>query len=235
MTPIENFCTLEGDVRGGNAAATTTANGALTTGAATAQATATGGGGVITTGPVTACASVASIYDSCSAATPGFTNLLDAQAATCLCYNAGGTWDPSQFDGPILTCANYLKTASPPDYSTYTSLENFCTDLGNVVANAGGAASTNAGGAATTAGAKSTKSQVIIGGLPATNSLDGPSPTSTTQVTVVTVIASSSSAVTKTSKAAAAGGVVGRFSQGGNVMVMGVAFGLVTFVMCFVL
>lgn len=62
--------------------------------------------------------------------------------APCLCYSSG-TWRPTGFDGPVSTCADFVKTAQPSDYALFSNLAGFCTDVGDISA---GAAPTRSGG-----------------------------------------------------------------------------------------
>ncbi|PVH86396.1 hypothetical protein DL98DRAFT_366218, partial [Cadophora sp. DSE1049] len=57
------------------------------------------------------CALVGSALSFCDSVTPGFTNLLPEQMATCLCYSSTA-WSPNGFDSPVSTCAEFVKTAS---------------------------------------------------------------------------------------------------------------------------
>jgi hypothetical protein len=77
------------------------------------------------------CVTVGSIIDSCISATPAFTDLNNEQQASCVCYS-GNTWNPNGFDVPILSCANYVQTAVPSEYSDFEGLEGFCTNYGAV-------------------------------------------------------------------------------------------------------
>ena len=54
---------------------------------------------------------------------------LSADEVYCLCYSSTA-WDPDPFDNAIATCANFVKTADPTDYSVWTSLEGFCANAG---------------------------------------------------------------------------------------------------------
>jgi len=87
--------------------------------------------------PPAACSTVADALDFCSSVSPGFLDFPPQSQAPCLCYNVTGSgatvWIPNWFDGAVLTCANYIKTADPTDYVTYEALEDYCTSIGNVL------------------------------------------------------------------------------------------------------
>ncbi|KAH7390094.1 hypothetical protein BKA64DRAFT_678360 [Cadophora sp. MPI-SDFR-AT-0126] len=87
------------------------------------------------------CAVVGSALSFCESATPGFTSLLPEQMATCLCYSSTA-WSPNGFDSPVSTCAEFVKTASPTDYSVLSGLEGFCTIVGDVIHSGGSGAAT---------------------------------------------------------------------------------------------
>ncbi|KAH8774043.1 hypothetical protein BGZ57DRAFT_735136, partial [Hyaloscypha finlandica] len=82
--------------------------------------------------------SLLSAIGLCESASPGSTDFSPASQAPCLCYSFQGTntaWAPDYFDGAVLTCANYIKTADPTDFSVYRVLEGFCTGVGNILQN----------------------------------------------------------------------------------------------------
>ncbi|KAG4431550.1 hypothetical protein IFR05_012963 [Cadophora sp. M221] len=85
------------------------------------------------------CAFVGSALSFCASVTPGFTTLLPAQMATCLCYSSTA-WSPKGFDSPVSTCAEFVKTASPTDYPVLSAFEDFCTSVGDVINSSGGGA-----------------------------------------------------------------------------------------------
>jgi len=89
------------------------------------------------------CAFVGSALSFCDSVTPGFTSLLPEQMATCLCYSSTA-WSPNGFDSPLSTCVEFVKTASPSDYPVLSSLEGFCTAVGDVI-NSGGSGPANTG------------------------------------------------------------------------------------------
>jgi hypothetical protein len=87
------------------------------------------------TSPPEAC-SLLSAIGLCEPASPGSTDFSPASQAPCLCYSFQGTntaWAPDYFDGAVLTCANYIKTADPTNYSVYHALEGFCTGVRNTL------------------------------------------------------------------------------------------------------
>jgi hypothetical protein len=88
------------------------------------------------TSPPEACSLVPSAIGFCESASPGSTDFSPASQAPCLCYSFQGTntaWAPDYFDCGVLTCANYIKTAGPTDYSVYYTLEGFCMGVGNIL------------------------------------------------------------------------------------------------------
>jgi ribosomal protein S18 len=224
IASLEGFCTKEGPVA--PTTATTTPKPVSTAApvtthtvvATTATATSAGAAGI------TACSSVDAAISSCEAATAGFISLDGSVQASCICYN-GNSWDPSQFDGQVLSCANYLSTANPTDYSDIVSLESFCTSQGNV-------RSSNAESSTTV------RSQVVVTNSPPTASIgagstSSPSTTKTSTVApvVVTVVASSSVATTSTSKSAG----VASFSHDGSMIYLGITFAFTILGLCIVL
>jgi hypothetical protein len=79
------------------------------------------------------CSLVSFALSYCISASPGFTTLVPSLQAPCLCYSST-SWDPSVFDNAVATCAEYVSTAIPSDYSVFSALEGFCTSVGNVLA-----------------------------------------------------------------------------------------------------
>jgi hypothetical protein len=100
--------------------------------------TSTAGGAMIGSA---ACASFDSIYSSCEAQTPGFTNLRDSQAASCLCYTSVNSWSPQRYDSIFGACVAYLSTYEPAAYATLTAygppVTTYCQSVGNVIATSG--------------------------------------------------------------------------------------------------
>ncbi len=83
--------------------------------ASTPTTTGGGGGGAA---DKAACTSFASVYSSCSDSIDDFTDLPDAEAASCLCYK-GGKYT-TVFDDYLSSCGVWAKTGDPVDYdSTY--------------------------------------------------------------------------------------------------------------------
>ncbi|KAH6669588.1 hypothetical protein B0J14DRAFT_599018 [Halenospora varia] len=135
---LEGFCTSVGNVRIASASASTTNKAATTSGATTAVSTPaiTSKATTATTTGLAAnsgCATISSSLGSCISATPGFTDVSVASQAGCLCYQ-GGSWAPSSFDNNVLSCASYVKTADPSDYSVIVALSGFCSAAGDVSA-----------------------------------------------------------------------------------------------------
>lgn len=227
IAALEQFCTKQGDVVGGGGATATakttpaptatSTNGASTTPKPTTAASGT----AVTTGPITACATVDAAITSCESATPGWTDLAGTQQASCICYS-GSSWAPNAFDDPVLSCANYLKTASPSDYSDVLSIENFCTKKGDVRASTG--ASTKPSG---------TGSVVVVPTNPATPSLKTSSSTTSASTTPNVVVVTATPAASTT--AAKSGGT--SFSRGleGTVVYLGVSLALAALGMCILL
>lgn len=229
IAALEQFCTKQGDVVGGGGATVTAkttsapiakSTTATATGASTTAIPTTGGatGTAVTTGPITACATVDAAISSCESATPGWTDLAGTQQASCICYS-GSSWAPNAFDDPVLSCANYLKTASPTDYSNVLSIESFCTKKGDV------RATTNASG---------TGSVVVVATNPATPSLKTSSSTTGTSTTQSVVVVTATASTASTS-AAKSGGVSSSHALEGTVVYMGVSLALAALGMCILL
>jgi hypothetical protein len=86
--------------------------------------------------PPVACTFIDEALSFCSSVSPGFLDFPPNSQAPCLCYSISGTttsWEPNVFDGAVVTCANYIKTAEPTDYATFEALEDFCTSVGDVL------------------------------------------------------------------------------------------------------
>jgi hypothetical protein len=83
-----------------------------------------------------ACTWVSETIGHCITVNKGSGDIPPASQAACLCYSSQGSrtsWVPNLFDGNVLTCANYWRTAVPAFYSGFRSLEGFCTSIGNVL------------------------------------------------------------------------------------------------------
>lgn len=78
-----------------------------------------------------ACSYVDFALSFCNSATPGFSTMDVSKQAPCLCYSST-KWSPNGFDGPVKTCADYVLTADPSIYSDFTSVEGFCSSIGDV-------------------------------------------------------------------------------------------------------
>lgn len=63
-----------------------------------------------------ACSSLISISSNCAAATPDFAQLEFSSQSSCVC-SASGTYAPSSFDNFFSTCAAWVSTADPPEYT----------------------------------------------------------------------------------------------------------------------
>lgn len=161
FSSLEGFCSKIGDVlptstlvtttsvKGTGGAATPTAP--LTTPKTTSKATFSPTAAIKNTASATdpfltntACAIVDYALSNCESATPGFATLSASQMAPCLCYS-GTKWNPTGFDSPASTCAEYIKTADPSDYSLISPLASFCTRVGDVGRSGGGGSSTVSG------------------------------------------------------------------------------------------
>jgi hypothetical protein len=79
------------------------------------------------------CATVSQLLNSCASATRGFTDSAIESQAACLCYSSSA-WLPDNFDDGVATCADYVSTAVPDDYSVISALGGFCTVVGDVLA-----------------------------------------------------------------------------------------------------
>lgn len=76
-----------------------------------------------------ACYTVSYLVSSCILASPGFTTFEPSLQASCLCYSST-FFDPSLFDGPATTCAQFLSTAAPQSLSDIAPFTGFCTSVG---------------------------------------------------------------------------------------------------------
>ncbi len=83
------------------------------------------------------CSFVSFALSFCNSVSPGFSTLPSSSQAPCLCYSST-SWSPDGFDGPVLTCANYVKTADPYYYSNIADLEGFCSSVGPLTTETGG-------------------------------------------------------------------------------------------------
>lgn len=84
----------------------------------------------VPTAAPTDCAYVSSALSYCNSLDPGISTQGPTLQAACLCYTSG-SWIPENFDGAVDTCADFLFTANPGLYSTFTGLEGFCFSVGN--------------------------------------------------------------------------------------------------------
>ncbi|CAG8977460.1 hypothetical protein HYALB_00011808 [Hymenoscyphus albidus] len=81
-----------------------------------------------------ACNYVYSAIGYCSSVSPGWISAPTKTQATCLCYSST-SWIPSVFDNSVSSCAQYVKTVDPQDYSVIANLGGFCSSAGNVRGN----------------------------------------------------------------------------------------------------
>lgn len=144
IADLEGFCSSIGDVINSDSPATVTAT---TTPAAKVTAAPSSGSVDIFTN--TACSFVGSALSYCSSVSPGFVSMDVTSQAPCLCYSSvnptSTAWVPDIFDGFVLTCAEFVSSAAPESLSIVTDLENFCTDIGNVLGDASAGATTTGG------------------------------------------------------------------------------------------
>lgn len=90
-----------------------------------------------TADPLSACSAVSTSIESCLSAGPTSTESASQAQAVCLCYSAHGgitSWVPNVFDGQILSCANYIKTGYPAEYTAFQTYEGFCSSVGDFIA-----------------------------------------------------------------------------------------------------
>lgn len=113
----------------------------------------------------------------CNSVSPGFTTYDPTSQAPCLCYSSTA-WAPNSFDGPVLTCANYVSTAAPQSLSIITPFEGFCSSVGNVLG--GAAATTTAGGRSKTGVTVATPTPTIVSEAPTAAATIVKNPNSTT-------------------------------------------------------
>lgn len=191
LNPLLGFCSSAGDILGpATASATITRSGSgtitgFTSRTRTTQASATG------LAANSDCAFVGSAIAFCESVSPGFTSMEASSQAPCLCYSSA-SWSPDGFDDPVSSCANFVKTGSPSDYQVFSNLAGFCSDVGDVSAQATGGSNTQGGG---------------LGGLPA-DVFPGASTTSTS-TRAVAATPTSTVTITPTSSAAPGAGVHG--------------------------
>lgn len=158
LAHFEGFCTFAGDVLKTPAAksASTTSVAAKSTPSSTASVTTA----PPTTSPPTTsppstassvalnsnpgCSFVSFAFSYCNSVSPGFSKFDLTSQAPCLCYSST-SWAPQSFDVPLSSCADFVKTASPPAYSGFSELEGFCTVIGDVLATTGGDSSKTGG------------------------------------------------------------------------------------------
>lgn len=118
----------------------------------------------------TACGAAAAAITSCENATASWDNLPASKQASCICYD-GTSWSPDRFDGPVLTCANYAKTADPTDYSSIAALESFCAKEGDVRSPTAGSTTAAKSAATVSVTPAASPTQLVVTVLTLTNSL----------------------------------------------------------------
>lgn len=137
-----------------------------------------------------ACSTALNVLSGCEAATSGFDNLANSDAASCLCYNSAGSWAPSAFDLPYSSCVAFARTADTSDYSGMTDGLGLCSSVGDIM-KSGAPSTTAAGTGATSAGVS--RSTIAASTASAT--------AATTHSSVATTTASSTTATTAPSSA----------------------------------
>jgi hypothetical protein len=84
-----------------------------------------------------ACWSVGYALTWCASVSPGFLTMDTSLQAPCLCYSevnpTSTDWRPDLFDGKVLTCSEYMSAVVPASLTDITSLEDFCTEAGDVL------------------------------------------------------------------------------------------------------
>lgn len=121
----------------------------------------TGGDLAIETNP--GCSLVSYGLNYCESVSPGFTTMDPTLQAPCLCYSSTD-WSPQTFDNAVLTCAEFVKTASPSDYSVFSALEGFCTSIGDVFSGTVIGPSSGLGGIGKPLGTTTSTPRTISGG-----------------------------------------------------------------------
>jgi hypothetical protein len=152
---LEGYCSSLGNLEASGAPAAVSAT-ATTSAAEVTPAPASGTIDIFTN---SACAFVGSALSYCNSVSPGFTTMDPSSQAPCLCYSST-VWNPTEFDGAVLTCAEFVSSAAPSSLSDITDLEAFCTDIGNVLGSGTGATGSGGNGiplASSTGGVTSSK------------------------------------------------------------------------------
>ncbi|KAK4580138.1 hypothetical protein LTR86_000341 [Recurvomyces mirabilis] len=148
----------------------------------------------ITDPNLSVCATALSGLSACEAATSSFTDLDASVQASCLCYNSGGSFAGSVFDGPWSSCVAWAQTADTTDYPALSSAMGFCSSFaGQNQAQQSSDATGGSGGSAGTGGVSQA-------------SKTSASPGSTTQTSAPQTSAAGSTAST-TQKVATSGGL----------------------------
>ncbi|KAG4433184.1 hypothetical protein IFR05_011344 [Cadophora sp. M221] len=84
-----------------------------------------------------ACSYIGGFINACASGFSNFAQLPFTSAASCLCYEST-VWNPDNYDQAFRTCEDYIRTESPADYATLTSVAGGllptapCRDAGNV-------------------------------------------------------------------------------------------------------
>jgi hypothetical protein len=109
------------------------------------------------------CASVVELIALCSTATPSLfpsgsiytSGPIATEAASCMCYDSNGTYDPSVLDGNASKCVA-SGSAAHPTYYTYASVLNgFCSNVAGPVSTTAALSSAATGTAGTAEAATS--------------------------------------------------------------------------------
>ncbi|KAF4625094.1 hypothetical protein G7Y89_g13074 [Cudoniella acicularis] len=88
------------------------------------------------------CFYIVSVINSCESATPGFTNKPSSDQQSCLCYSTGsGTTRTLEFNDAASTCASFVSTADPAEYSSISELQSFCQSPSSAASQPGTTAS----------------------------------------------------------------------------------------------
>ena len=116
---LEGFCSSVGNVNYPASIPATTTTAATVTSSATLSNS--------------ACVVVNSAIAACNQLTPGFSSINGPDHALCLCYISMSTWAPTQFDNAVSSCAQFAQSSAPSLYLQYSTLEGFCTGVGDIL------------------------------------------------------------------------------------------------------
>jgi hypothetical protein len=130
IASLQGFCSSVGNINyPASISATTTTTGTITSSATLSNS---------------ACELVNSAIDACTQLTPGFSTMNATDQALCLCYVSTSTWTPNLFDSAVSSCAQFAQTAASSIYLQYSTLEGFCSAVGNILSPSSVVASTTA-------------------------------------------------------------------------------------------